>query len=1255
MELVRNFKQLNKNDANIAGGKGASLGEMLNAGIPVPPGFVILSTSFDHFLKESKLIEEIDAILDSVNHNEIHTIEVASEKIQGLILNAEILEDIKEEIKTSFKTLDTQYVAVRSSATAEDGVDHAWAGQLNSYLNTTEDNLLEKAKQNLGTIAGALETLYTNLKDLKSVAVKLTADKYKGNAPLIVNFSTIGTRDPAEESTKAGGKKQIEWKFLASADAQCADNGATANCLFKKAGSYKIGVIVSSIDPQAVVPGTAYVTIDVLPSTGKINLKVTTKSIDADIIQYDEEGNLTANRDSLSVPAKEAVDGVRFDASQTKDATQFKWNFGGAQGEIIGKPGDKDIVTMPFTREGKYRIVLEVTTKDGNVSRKVFDLVVSNVSAFISVNPGSTVRAGLKVDFNCVTGRSQGRIDTKWSAQSDSPKADTSKFDTTDQRFALTLEDPAIYKVQCEVKNEQGDTATDELALRVESNPPVARFLAMAGRKNQPSDFTLDASYSYDPDGLNQNIVYTWGLSGEEGKQYKIIEGDKNSEKVLVRFLQKGEYKIQLEAKDANEGKGTKADAMIRVENLLDIDWSESNPVSLKLDNNQQAEAKITILSEQGKNYQIEYGDGEVDSGIFENKKATVTHIYRSARPFMVKVTAYDEDSNENSVTRKIIVGGSDKPLAVARIKMNGELVNTSEMFVVTRKTNLTFDASDSQNTDGSGKNLTYLWDFGNGVKSTKKTTSYIYKDKSPQNPGYFQVKLTVTDDQDSKKTDTDDSVKILVANQKPTLKSLVVIPQGSELRTPITVQVKAFEPRDPDGSIVSYRWWYYDVKNPNIELSTKVTTTPSVLFNIGTRGQEGDLMEYGFNMEMRDDENQVSRASDLLKTQSPPSFTIINGPNKAPVAKFSVSKTNVKVKEAVTFTSVSADPDGTIIGYVWDTEGDGFDNNEQTDKSSIVVNYEQAKTKGIQVRLRVIDNNFGEAVSDPVTIFIMPNGNPPIANFSFASGAGDNKIAFKDATKILDTTKNTTVVSYKWDFDADTDSDNNGVRDDDNESSEKNPIHQYKSSGVYNVKLTVTDNEGAQGVITNIVNVSAAPKTGSGIVAKGALSPTTGSSVGAFSAAPESLLAQMKTTPDASLIDGKIHLKGVAGNVTFDYSSSKGNIVRYEIDKNIYFDGDGDGINDNDKDYTDTKPGSWTTDYQSAWGKVATKLTIYDAAGNKKSTIREITFLGELGGGGNNIFVLPGETSLYGALASMFGFGILKSRRKKRIIKKQT
>jgi pyruvate,water dikinase len=146
MELVKKFSELNKGDAVIAGGKGASLGEMTNAGIPVPPGFVVLADSFEQFIKETDLVQEIDAILHKVNHKEIHTVESASEQIRELILNAEMPADISSEILRLFKELDTKYVAVRSSATAEDGKDHAWAGQLESYLNITQDQVLAKVK-----------------------------------------------------------------------------------------------------------------------------------------------------------------------------------------------------------------------------------------------------------------------------------------------------------------------------------------------------------------------------------------------------------------------------------------------------------------------------------------------------------------------------------------------------------------------------------------------------------------------------------------------------------------------------------------------------------------------------------------------------------------------------------------------------------------------------------------------------------------------------------------------------------------------------------------------------------------------------------------------------------------------------------------------------------------------------------------------------------------------------------------------------
>jgi pyruvate, water dikinase len=147
MSYTAPFSHLTKADNAIAGGKGASLGEMLQAGIPVPNGFVVLAQTFEDFLRQTDLGVEIAATLGTVSHQAVHTVEAASEKIQGLILRASMPLDIQTEILREFTTLGSTYVAVRSSATAEDEVDHAWAGQLDSYLNTTETELLQNVQR----------------------------------------------------------------------------------------------------------------------------------------------------------------------------------------------------------------------------------------------------------------------------------------------------------------------------------------------------------------------------------------------------------------------------------------------------------------------------------------------------------------------------------------------------------------------------------------------------------------------------------------------------------------------------------------------------------------------------------------------------------------------------------------------------------------------------------------------------------------------------------------------------------------------------------------------------------------------------------------------------------------------------------------------------------------------------------------------------------------------------------------------------
>ena len=147
MEFVRDFIKLNKDNVAIAGGKGASLGEMTKMGLSVPSGFVILASAFEKFLEETDLNVEIDSILHSVDTDKMHIIENASKKIHSLIIDAEIPKGIANKIQKHFKGLDAKYVAVRSSATVEDSASAAWAGQLESYLNTTEENLLDNIKK----------------------------------------------------------------------------------------------------------------------------------------------------------------------------------------------------------------------------------------------------------------------------------------------------------------------------------------------------------------------------------------------------------------------------------------------------------------------------------------------------------------------------------------------------------------------------------------------------------------------------------------------------------------------------------------------------------------------------------------------------------------------------------------------------------------------------------------------------------------------------------------------------------------------------------------------------------------------------------------------------------------------------------------------------------------------------------------------------------------------------------------------------
>ena len=135
--MLKTFKQLTKKDQFLAGGKAYSLGRMIKH-FPIPDGFVILSDTFDAFIKENNKINQV--IADKGDYFS------KSKRIKELILSSPLNEAVVQDIMRHFAHLHYPLVAVRSSATCEDSTDKAWAGQLDTFLNITQKNLLEKIK-----------------------------------------------------------------------------------------------------------------------------------------------------------------------------------------------------------------------------------------------------------------------------------------------------------------------------------------------------------------------------------------------------------------------------------------------------------------------------------------------------------------------------------------------------------------------------------------------------------------------------------------------------------------------------------------------------------------------------------------------------------------------------------------------------------------------------------------------------------------------------------------------------------------------------------------------------------------------------------------------------------------------------------------------------------------------------------------------------------------------------------------------------
>jgi len=129
------FNEVGKKDVGLVGGKGANLGEMTNAGIPVPPGFIVTADVYFNFLRQTKLIDRIREPLEHIDVNDSKQLQRAAAQVRQIILDAPMPPDIAKEIEQAYIKMGRGLVAVRSSATAEDLPEASFAGQQRTFLN----------------------------------------------------------------------------------------------------------------------------------------------------------------------------------------------------------------------------------------------------------------------------------------------------------------------------------------------------------------------------------------------------------------------------------------------------------------------------------------------------------------------------------------------------------------------------------------------------------------------------------------------------------------------------------------------------------------------------------------------------------------------------------------------------------------------------------------------------------------------------------------------------------------------------------------------------------------------------------------------------------------------------------------------------------------------------------------------------------------------------------------------------------------
>ncbi len=238
MEYIRDLTDVSKDDVCSAGSKGANLGELMQMGLPVPPGFVVLTSAYQSFVEANTLQPEIERLTKQAYIDDHLSIEQSSVTLRNLFEQGILPEELRQAIVSAYEEPGLDAVAIRSSATAEDLPGASFAGQYETYLNVqTVDEVLKavqkcwsslwtpralsyRVKQEFDATSVSLAVIVQQMVPANTSGVLFTINPVTGESDEIVINATCGlgealvsgqvTPDVIIAEKESGRIKQIE-------------------------------------------------------------------------------------------------------------------------------------------------------------------------------------------------------------------------------------------------------------------------------------------------------------------------------------------------------------------------------------------------------------------------------------------------------------------------------------------------------------------------------------------------------------------------------------------------------------------------------------------------------------------------------------------------------------------------------------------------------------------------------------------------------------------------------------------------------------------------------------------------------------------------------------------------------------------------------------------------------------------------------------------------------------------------------------